>query len=217
MSGRSEEAERARRGIAADPFLPPEAATLGTLRALMAEIEELRQRLGTHPPNVPALRRMVLISQIPGIYDLHRYCNIELLQCVSIGALDEVARRLVRRLREPFDVIDQLTIGQAMAILNEQSLEAPAAFQENPTSNAPAELTPPARALAAAYDLQREGKPISLKAACERSRVDRKHLRDRYPETVVMIRRMALMSRLPRTGMVDRRTGNLDALDENDD
>jgi len=85
------------------------------------------------------------------------------------------------------------------------------------TSETPAEPTPPARALAAAYDLQREGKPISLNSACERSGVDRKHLRDRYPETVAMIRRLAQLSRPPRPGMVDPRTGNRDAVDDPED
>ncbi len=91
----------------------------------------------------------------------------------------------------------------------------PATSGRNPEP--PTALTPPARALAAAYDLQREGKPISLNAACERAGVDRKHLRDRYPETVDTIRRMAQMRRPPRSGMVEGRTGNLDALDETED
>ena len=82
------------------------------------------------------------------------------------------------------------------------------------TSEAPAGLTPPARALAAAYELQREGKPVSLRTACERARVDRAHLRRRYPDAVKAIEDMARPDRSPRRGCRDRRTGNIDPLDD---
>jgi len=85
------------------------------------------------------------------------------------------------------------------------------------TNEAPAELTPPARALAAAYDLQREGKPISLKAACERAGVDRKNLRKLYPEAARTIAALAAPDRMPRRAIRDHRTRNLDALDETED
>jgi hypothetical protein len=71
--------------------------------------------------------------------------------------------------------------------------------------------------MAAALALLKEGRPISLKAACERSGVDRKSLRHRHPETADAIRRMANLNRAPRRGIVDRRTGNLDAPDDSED
>jgi len=86
-----------------------------------------------------------------------------------------------------------------------------------PNGSTGLDLTPPARAVAAAYDLQREGKPISLKAACKRAGVDRANLRERYPEAAEMIRRMGSLNRAPRRGMVDRRTGNLDAVEDLED
>ncbi len=85
------------------------------------------------------------------------------------------------------------------------------------TSEAPAKLTPPARAVAAAYDLQREGKPISLKAACERAGVDRKNLRELHPEAARTIAALAAPDRTPRRAIRDPRTRNLDALDETED
>src|SRR5208337_793464 len=82
---------------------------------------------------------------------------------------------------------------------------------------APTELTPPARAVAAAYDLQREGKPISLKAACKRAGVDRANLRKLYPEAARIIAGLAAPDGKPPRAIHDRRTGNIDALDETDD
>jgi len=117
------DARTVQREIAADPLPPAESAVLGTLRKLVAEIEELRRRPNANPWDRPTLRREILISQIPGIRDLSTYCNIKLLQYVTTKALDRVARRLVRRLKEPFDVVDRLTIVEAMAILTEQRSE----------------------------------------------------------------------------------------------
>jgi len=95
------------------------------------------------------------------------------------------------------------------------------AATEAPTnSRAPEPLakpTPPARAIAAAYQLLREGKPVSLKAACKRAGVDRANLRKLHPEAVETIAKMAAPDRKPPRAIHDRRTGNSDALDETDD
>jgi hypothetical protein len=85
----------------------------------------------------------------------------------------------------------------------DKPLDAPAA----------SDLTPPARAVAAAYDLKREGKPVSLRAACERAGVDRGNLRKRYPEAIATIEAMSHADRDLRSGLRDRRTGNIDAVD----
>lgn len=85
------------------------------------------------------------------------------------------------------------------------------AFQPNGSTER--DLTPPARAVAAAYDLKREGKPVSLRAACERAKVDRANLRKRYPQVVKVIEGMSLADRAPRRGFRDRRTGSPDAVD----
>jgi hypothetical protein len=87
-----------------------------------------------------------------------------------------------------------------------------------PTSGSKVIQTPAARVLAADYDLQREGKPISLRAACERAgNVDRGHLRAKYPEAVDAICRMKTPDRTPWRGVRDSRTGDIDALDDSED
>jgi hypothetical protein len=74
--------------------------------------------------------------------------------------------------------------------------------------------TPAARALAAAYALPREGKPVSLRAACERAGVDRANLKLNYPEAADAIRRMAAPDRTPRRGGRNRRIGDIEAVDD---
>ncbi len=81
----------------------------------------------------------------------------------------------------------------------------------------PEELTPPARAIAAAYDLQKEGKPVSLRAACDKAKVDRANLRRRYPDAVKAIEALSEADRAPRRGVWDRRTGDVDGWDSDDD
>jgi hypothetical protein len=49
-------------------------------------------------------------------------------------------------------------------------------------------LTPGGRALAAAIELKKEGKLVSLNAACKRAGVDRKNVRNRYPDAVIGIK-----------------------------
>lgn len=78
-------------------------------------------------------------------------------------------------------------------------------------------LTPPARAIAAAYDLQKEGKPVSLRAACEQAKVDRANLRKRHPDAVRTIEALSSPDRTIRRGVRDRRTGDVDGWDSGDD
>jgi hypothetical protein len=84
----------------------------------------------------------------------------------------------------------------------------------NPTAKFAPNLSPAARAIAAAYDLQKEGKPVNLKSACDRARVDRGHLRKKYPEAVKMIRQINTADRTPKRGVRDRRSGDIDAIDD---
>jgi hypothetical protein len=93
--------------------------------------------------------------------------------------------------------------------------DTPAASKGKPDTAA--ELTPAARAVAAAYDLQREGKRVSLIAACKRAKVDRGHLREKYPEAVQAISKIATPDRTPKRGIRDRRTRNIDALDDSEE
>jgi len=78
-------------------------------------------------------------------------------------------------------------------------------------------LDPAARAVAAAYALRKEGKPVSVRAACKAAGVDRSNLIARHPETVRLIEQLAEPDREPPSGKHDRRTENLDAWDDPDD
>lgn len=75
-------------------------------------------------------------------------------------------------------------------------------------------MTPGARAIAAAYELRLDKQPVSLNAACKKARVDRENLRENYPEAVEVIRALGLADQAPRRGVVDRRTGQIEAVDE---
>jgi hypothetical protein len=99
-------------------------------------------------------------------------------------------------------------------------MTAPAVRQPEPTPHEggrPERLTPGARAIAAAYDLQREGKPVSERAACGRARFDRANLRKRYPEAVAAIEAFSRPQTAPRRGVRDRRTGDVHAVVFDDD
>jgi hypothetical protein len=80
-----------------------------------------------------------------------------------------------------------------------------------------ARLKPGARAIAAAYELKKEGRPVSLNAACKRARVDRDNLRRNHPEAVRTIKALSAPDRPPRRGTRDQRTGDIDAVDEAED
>ena len=71
--------------------------------------------------------------------------------------------------------------------------------------------------MAAAYELQKERKPISLRAACDRAGVDRANLRENYPEAAEAVRRMKTPDRKLRRGVRNRRTGDIDAVDDGED
>ncbi|MEW4569728.1 hypothetical protein AB1L88_17830 [Tautonia sp. JC769] len=78
-------------------------------------------------------------------------------------------------------------------------------------------LSPPGKALAAAYDLKREGRPVSIKAATERAGVNRSHLIKRYPEAVRLIKALGTPDgRVPR-GSKDRQTGTIEAANDDED
>jgi len=82
---------------------------------------------------------------------------------------------------------------------------------------APDPLTSAGKALAAAFELRKEGKPVSLKAACDRAKVDRKNIRKRHPDILAFIKALAAADRSPPRMTRDRRTGNFDAVDEDDE
>lgn len=77
--------------------------------------------------------------------------------------------------------------------------------------------TPGAHAIAAAYELQKEGKPVSLNAVCKRAGVDRGNLRRNYPEAIQIIKTLGSPDRSPRRGVRDHRTGDIDGVDDDED
>jgi hypothetical protein len=226
-----------------DP-LPDEGRplSLGGLHRLVHDCDRLDQLAGPNevfgqladtPEKMKRLnayhRRQYAIVFAPGFDDLKSYCHIELGQHVTCETVDRICFLLTRKLRKPLETIRQLTIVEAMKSLQEPAAQTEAAVpRPEPTdriaergdtsgtsvASREADLTPPARAIAAAYDLQREEKPVSLRAACERAKVDRANLRKRYPEAVKTIEALSLSQVKPRRGATDRRTGTVHALDD---
>lgn len=84
------------------------------------------------------------------------------------------------------------------------------------TADGQVNLKPGARALAAAYQLRKEGRPVSLNAACKLAGVDRANVRSNYPEVVQAIRDLSAPDRTPKRGVYDRRTGRFDVVEEED-
>jgi hypothetical protein len=81
-------------------------------------------------------------------------------------------------------------------------------------------LAPGPRVVAAAYQLQSEGKRVSVNSACVVARVDRANLRKNYPEAVDIIRKLAASDYSLyslRHGVWDRRTGSIDCIDDDQD
>jgi hypothetical protein len=91
--------------------------------------------------------------------------------------------------------------------------ETPAAMEVPPQGDPE---SPAIRVVAAAYALRKEGKAVSLRAACERARADRASLRKGHPEIVALVKTMATPDRSPSRGAIDRRTGDVDAWDADD-
>ena len=78
-------------------------------------------------------------------------------------------------------------------------------------------LDPAIRAVAAAYALLKAGKPVTIRSVCKAAGVDRKNLTAKHPETIKLIEQLGEPDRKPPSGKHDRRTGNLDALDDSED
>jgi hypothetical protein len=78
-------------------------------------------------------------------------------------------------------------------------------------------MNPGSKALAAAHELWTEGRPVSLLAACLRAGVDRKNVKRRYPDEVRCIRALAAPDRAPHRGVLSRRTGHVDGVEETEE
>jgi hypothetical protein len=109
------------------------------------------------------------------------------------------------------EAVTKAGIDTRLAPREDEGAAAPPASGSRPAP------TPPARALAAALDLQKEGNPVSLRAVCERAGVDRANLRSNYPDAVSAIRLMMAPDRTPKRGVRNVRTGGFDAVDDSED
>jgi len=119
---------------------------------------------------------------------------------------------------EPLDATETSESTSTRQLDSPHPIPSPAASVGQPEAKSQAgDLTPGGRAIAAAYELQREGKPVSLRAACKRAKVDRHNLRCRFPEAVATIEALSRPAIAPRRGGRDRRTGDVDGWDSGDD
>ena len=94
----------------------------------------------------------------------------------------------------------------------EPATEQAARLEANPF---PA-LSIPGKAIAAAYDLKREGHPVTVNATAKRAGIDRSHLTKRYPEAVRLIKALGTPDGWVRDGSKDRQTGSIEVIDDDE-
>jgi hypothetical protein len=130
--------------------------------------------------------------------------------------LEQSGYRLPRWL-EPVPPIDPAELGPESRLSRSWR---PLAASPSVVERAPEEkvvLSPPVRALAAAYELLRHGERVSISAACAKARVDRANLRANHPDICRMIKAMSTPAGTARYGVKDRRTGRVEAVDDPQD
>jgi hypothetical protein len=145
-------------------------------------------------------------------------CEFQAQLRLAIQAKELISSRRLKPFR-PFQRIPaEYYSGPTPPALEASDLASPKAPATEPQAKGlkdrAKDVTREALALGAALDLKKEGKPVSLRAVCKRAGVDRKNLRERHPDTVRAIEALAQPDRAPRRGAHDRRTGNLDAIDD---
>ena len=79
-----------------------------------------------------------------------------------------------------------------------------------------ARMNPGSLALAAAYQMARDGKRVTLAGACRHARVDRGHVREKYPESHKAIMTLAKQKPPATRGTKDARTRRIDGIDDPD-
>ncbi len=155
-------------------------------------------------PNDPAAFLDLVKSSFDSFLDLSRP-----LQAI-IQLHDEASAKLASLSRP-----QQHGTGLPSPALGKTSVAEPAASNSSEMKAKPPR-DPASRAVAAALTLRREGKPVSIRAACKAAGVDRKNLAANYPETIRLIASLAEPDRKPPSGKRDRRTGILDAVDDSE-
>jgi hypothetical protein len=140
------------------------ASTLGGLSSLVVFLDRCHEASGStahrHGDKMtPELGYSIascenVIGGAPGYRDFLAYLNIELGKGLTLDALDEVRKRLARRLRQPFDVVDRKTLVEVLEALN----------RPEPASASGTEALSPSEPPSAgeAPDEQPEAKPNAL-------------------------------------------------------
>jgi hypothetical protein len=165
----------------------PSKLTVGGLARLVGEIEQLDQAVNQPQvgyDNTSQWKQMdrqtwreLVLARVPGFSEFQTYCNAELGMRVIPAALEEVKRRLARRLGTSFDEVQALTLEEALVVLNRPltqvgTVPSPAAVPLDPRwsgsrNGAPEEpTTPPAPALEqeqglVSHEATRRAKPVA--------------------------------------------------------
>ncbi|WZO99350.1 hypothetical protein EP7_000950 [Isosphaeraceae bacterium EP7] len=106
--------------------------------------------------------------------------------------------------------VDSLT-GLTTSRPSTPPMDEPFSRNDSPAKKAPKAV---AKAVAAAYELLAEDKPLSVNAACKRAGVDRKNFVKRYPKEAALIRAMAAPDKNLPHATRDWRTGNWETIDD---
>jgi hypothetical protein len=166
---------------------------VGGLARIVWEIERLHQTAGSSCEvwdgkytwdNVDRLaRRELVMANAPGFSEFQMHLNAELGMPISSEALNEVERRLARRLRKSFDDVRRLSLVEAVAILNRP--EAPTAPSSAivPTNESERQPEAPAlsaenKALAVALSMIQRGETPTVSAVAKAAGVSRTYLHE---------------------------------------
>jgi hypothetical protein len=199
------------------------------------ELELPEEADGFVPASLSMLRRAVAVARerdVNSIDDLLNFHRLErfLQEAPPDGEPWEPDHKAVARIRRFLETFGGPVVAARLgSLVNPPPPGAPAApaatveqapltGQGSPSDGGPGKgWDVPGKALVAAYTLRRDGLRISLKAVCQRARIDRGNLRKRHPGIVKMIRDMSTPDRAPRRGTRDRRTGEIDGVDDPED
>jgi hypothetical protein len=212
--------------VANDPLPKPEQVTFGHFDRIVREQQELWPHIANPLARQAWHRREILLWSVPGYNELRKLLqtrmDLELGSYLTPEAIQQVRRLLAFQFKQGFDAIDRSRVTEVVAALN--SIKPPAIAGDTDSKKPPSPEGkskpldgPASRVVAAAYTLQKAGKPVSVRAACKAAGVDRNNLAANHPEIVKLIEQLAEPDRKPRSGLRDRRTGNLDGCDDPED
>jgi hypothetical protein len=139
---------------------PTDPTTIGGLRRLVWEMDQIHAAAGSFPGGKngrytrvtrrAANGRYVAMVQAPGYKDFESYLDLEFGLHVTVAAIDEVTRRLVKVLKRRIREVELLTLVEAVRVLT--SASAPREVEQAEDPNAVERLL--------AAELRRQGKAI---------------------------------------------------------